>query len=332
MSEFNIKEKLILHQDKYKDIYKYYEELKNIWWFPNEINFKKDNESYNKLSAHVQNQLKYVLSFFAFGDLLVLSNLDLNFQDMIKTVEVNLFYGLQSGNEAIHNEVYNNAINEICYTPDIVEIIKNDITLKNIYNYINDNINNENKDDKKLLVVFIMLEGLLFSGSFAFIYWLDKKYPNSFPGLKLSNDFISRDENIHTMFGITLLSYAKQRLNEDAVYEMFTKFINNIICQFCHNIINASNNIQKNDETETETDNIMTYNNLLNYYKFQADYLLELMGYNKLYNIYNPFNFMNQLALERRANNFQSQNYNYIMDPKINLELLPGFIKRFKFY
>ena len=40
---------------------------------------------------------------------------------------------------------------------------------------------------------------------------------------------------------------------------------------------------------------------------------------------------MNELALERRANNFQSQSNSYIMDPKLNLESLAGFTKRIKF-
>ncbi len=182
-------------------------------------------------------------------------NINFNFQDMFKTAEISLFYGLQSGNEAIHNEVYNNAINEICNAPNIINLIQEDVLLQKIYNYIDYNIKNQ-RSEKKLVILFIMLEGLLFSGSFAYIYWLDKKYPGNFPGLKLSNDFISRDENIHTMFGINLLLHAKERLDQITIHEMFDSFIHNIISQFCKNIIG--------DEM---IDPIMSYDNLFNYYK-----------------------------------------------------------------
>ena len=34
MSEFKILERLVLYPIQYKDLYKYYDDLKNIWWFP----------------------------------------------------------------------------------------------------------------------------------------------------------------------------------------------------------------------------------------------------------------------------------------------------------
>jgi ribonucleotide reductase beta subunit family protein with ferritin-like domain len=318
MSEFTIDERLVLYPMRHKDLYKYYEELKSIWWFPNEINFSTDSISYNNLPENIQNQLKYILAFFAFGDELVMANINFNFQDMFKTPEVSLFYGLQNGNEAIHNEVYNNAINEICYSPNIIDLIRDDVLLKKIYDYVDYNIKNQ-KSEQKLIVLFIMLEGLLFSGSFAYIYWLDKKYPGKFPGLKLSNDFISRDENIHTMFGIKLLTYAKYRLKQDIIHDIFNNFINEIISQFSKNIIR-----------DCAPDDLLTYDNLFLYYKFQADYLLTIMGYNKIYYVQNPFTFMSELALERRANHFQSQNNNYTMNPKLNLKSLVGFINKIK--
>ena len=46
------------------------------------------------------------------------------------------------------------------------------------------------------------VEGILFSGPFCAIYWFKKR--NLFPGLTLSNEFISRDEALHAEFACHL--------------------------------------------------------------------------------------------------------------------------------
>jgi ribonucleotide reductase beta subunit family protein with ferritin-like domain len=50
----------------------------------------------------------------------------------------------------------------------------------------------------KRLYAFSILEGVLFSGMFAAIFWLKKR--NLMHGLIFSNELISRDEGMHYMF------------------------------------------------------------------------------------------------------------------------------------
>ena len=47
------------------------------------------------------------------------------------------------------------------------------------------------------LVAFAAVEGIFFSGSFCSIFWLKKR--GKMPGLCQSNEFISRDEGLHTV-------------------------------------------------------------------------------------------------------------------------------------
>ena len=54
------------------------------------------------------------------------------------------------------------------------------------------------------LIAFAAVEGIFFSGAFCSIFWLKKR--GLMPGLTLSNEFISRDEALHTEFAILLYS------------------------------------------------------------------------------------------------------------------------------
>ena len=62
------------------------------------------------------------------------------------------------------------------------------------------------------LIAFAAVEGIFFSASFASIYWIKKR--GLMPGLTLSNEFISRDEALHTEFAILLYSKLQKKLNK----------------------------------------------------------------------------------------------------------------------
>lgn len=56
----------------------------------------------------------------------------------------------------------------------------------------------------KRLIAFAVVEGIFFCGSFCSIFWLKHIYKNKMNGLTLSNEFIARDESMHTQFGCLL--------------------------------------------------------------------------------------------------------------------------------
>ena len=59
------------------------------------------------------------------------------------------------------------------------------------------------------LVAFACVEGVLFSSSFAAVFYFKSK--RKLPGLCLSNEFIARDEGMHTEFACLLLSRLNNR-------------------------------------------------------------------------------------------------------------------------
>jgi len=147
------------------------------------------------------------------------------------------------------------------------------------------------------LIAFACVEGIFFSSSFASIYWIKKR--GLMPGLTLSNEFISRDEALHTEFAILLYSKLKNRVHKDRAIE----------------IIREATEIEKSFITDSLPCRLIGMNAKLmtQYVEFVADRLAVQMGYNKIYNSSNPFDFMELISVETKTNFFERTNSEYAL-------------------
>lgn len=139
------------------------------------------------------------------------------------------------------------------------------------------------------LVAFAVVEGLFFSGAFCSIFWLKER--GLMPGLTLSNEFISRDESLHTEFAILLYSMLQNKLSQEVIHDIFAEAV-----QIEEEFINESipcNLLGMNSELMSQ------------YIKFVGDRLLLQLGYDKLYNCQNPFAFMDRISLNQKTNFFE---------------------------
>jgi ribonucleoside-diphosphate reductase subunit M2 len=87
-------------------------------------------------------------------------------------------------------------------------------------------------DFAERLVAFICIEGIHFSGAFCAIYWFKQR--NKLPGLCFSNELISRDEALHTEFGIALYKHLNNKLKEKTIFEIVKEAVDieiNFICE-----------------------------------------------------------------------------------------------------
>jgi ribonucleoside-diphosphate reductase beta chain len=145
------------------------------------------------------------------------------------------------------------------------------------------------------LLAFICVEGIFFSGSFCAIYWLKSR--GLMPGLSTANSFISRDENLHAEFAISLYKMLEDRLDEKVVHSIFKEAVE----------------IEKEFITESLPVSLIGMNcNLMSQYiEMVADRWLVLLGYNKIYNTQNPFPFMEMISLNEKVNFFENVVTNY---------------------
>lgn len=282
---------------KYNDIWSLYELSIANFWTVEEIDFSKDKEHWETLTEDEKFFIKNVLAFFAASDGIVNENLVLNFYNEVQIPEMRQFYASQIMIESIHAH---------CYSLMIETYIKDENEKRSLFNSMSENDIVKKKAQWALkwitsgtfaqrLIAFIIVEGIFFSGSFCAIYWLKSR--GLMPGLTLSNEFISRDEALHCNGGITLYSYLNNKMSEEEVHTVFKEAVE----------------IEKEFITESLPVRLIAMNQTLmkRYIEYIADYWLNKLGYQKIYNSKNPFEFMNYISLQTFGNFFETRISSY---------------------
>ncbi|HRF14694.1 MAG TPA: ribonucleotide-diphosphate reductase subunit beta, partial [Bacteroidia bacterium] len=128
-------------------------------------------------------------------------------------------------------------------------------------------------------------------GSFCSIFWLKKR--GLMPGLTFSNELISRDEGLHCDFACLLYSMLQNKMTEEQV----------------HTIIKDAVNCEHEFVTDALPVSLIGMNAKLmcQYIEFVADRLLVSLGYSKIYNAANPFDFMEMISLQGKTNFFEKR-------------------------
>ena len=113
------------------------------------------------------------------------------------------------------------------------------------------------------------------------------------PGLTFSNELISRDEGLHTDFAVELYHTRENKLESETFY----KIVKNAV------------EIEKEFITESLPCNLIGMNATLmkQYIEFVADRLSVQFGYNKIYNVENPFDFMDLISMRTKTNFFEKR-------------------------
>jgi len=163
-------------------------------------------------------------------------------------------------------------------------------------------IENKNSLGKRLFA-FAIVEGLFFSGSFCAIFWL-KERGLMLKSLGKSNEWIARDEGLHTAFAILLYKYVKNKISQEEAHLIMTEAVLIEEEFICHSLpvslIGMSSTLMKQ------------------YIRFVADRLLIHFQFEKIYNVGNPFPFMNKIELEGKTNFFEQKVSEYSLIDSIS--------------
>jgi ribonucleoside-diphosphate reductase subunit M2 len=287
-----------------QDIWKMYKKQMDCFWRAEEINLAQDLGDWEKLSSDEKHFISMVLAFFAASDGLVLENLASRFMNDVQVSEARAFYGFQIAMENVHSETYSLLIDT--YIRDesektrLFNAIENYPCIAKKANWAKKWIGDNRSSFASRLVAFAAIEGIFFSSSFASIYWIKKR--GLMPGLTFSNELISRDEALHTEFAVLLYSKLMKKLNKKRIYE----------------IIQEAVEIEKEFITEAIPCRMigMNANLMTQYIEFVADRLIVQLGYDKVYNVSNPFDFMELISIESKVNFFERTNAEYALANK----------------
>ena len=278
-----------------QDIWKMYKKMMDCFWRAEEIDFSKDLKDWNSLKEKEQHFIKMVLAFFAASDGIVLENLGQRFLSEVQLPEARATYGFQLMMENVHSETYSLLIDT--YIKDreeqtkLFQAIDNFPCIKKKADWAIKWIQDNRSSFATRLVAFACVEGIFFSGSFCSIYWLKKR--GLMPGLTFSNELISRDEGMHTDFAVLLFNKLQRKPKKAKVFELIKEAVE----------------IEKEFILEALPCKLIGMNSKLmsQYIEFVADRLSQQLGYGKIFNSSNPFDFMEMISLEGKTNFFEKR-------------------------
>lgn len=147
----------------------------------------------------------------------------------------------------------------------------------------------------RLLVALAIMEGVFFSGSFAVVFWFAKN--NMFPGASRANQLIKNDEGKHVENGALVHRVCiRHKESQSVVYEMIKEAVE-IEMEFMNDAM---------PENYGEGMRGMNSKLMNRYVKWSADWVLDLFGYEKLYNIRfeDTFDFMIKQSISDTINDF----------------------------
>jgi len=287
--------RFVLFPIQYDDIWRMYKKAEASFWTAEEVDLSKDMKDWEGLQSDERHFISHVLAFFAASDGIVNENLVERFAQEVQVPEARCFYGFQIAMENIHSEMYSLLIDTYIRDPqerrrlfNAVETMpcvakKADWALKWI--------GNRQAPYSERVVAFAAVEGIFFSGSFAAIFWMKKR--GLMPGLTFSNELISRDEGLHCDFACVMFRHLVNKPSKSRIIEIISDAVA--------------------IEQEFLTDALpvamigMNCNLMRQYIEFVADRLLGELGVDKVWNVENPFDFMEHISLEGKTNFFEKR-------------------------
>jgi len=297
----NINEPLLTPDDnrfvmfpiKYQDIWEMYKKQIDCFWRAEEIDLTKDLAHWESLNHDEKFFISMILAFFAASDGIVLENLASRFMGEVQVSEARAFYGFQIAMENIHSESYSLLIETYIKDKEektkLFNAIEHFPCIKKKSDWAQKWIHDNRSSFATRLIAFACVEGIFFSGAFCSIYWLKKR--GLMPGLTFSNELISRDEALHCEFAVLLYSKLQKKVDKNRVYEIIKEAVeieSEFICEAL-----PCRLIGMNSELMTQ------------YIQFVADRLVVQLGYKKIYNVTNCFDWMELISLEGKTNFFE---------------------------
>ena len=258
-------------------------------WTSEEIDYAKE-----------QAFIKFIIAFFASAN--SANNLIENFSTEVKAPALKHFLVLQAYMENVHAETYANILLALIKDPaeqiHLFGAVHNCPDIKHKADWMYYWTNPDTRTFAERLIAFAAVEGIFFSGAFCAIFWLKKL--SLLSGLSHANELIARDEGMHQDFAVYIH-------NERLLYPATPLTVHRIIeeavdieCEFVANALPVALIG-------------MNAHQMAQYVQFIADHLLVSLNQPKLYNVTNPFEWMESISLQGKTNFFEKRVSEYAL-------------------
>lgn len=295
-------------------IYDMYLKARSCFWIEKEIDMSNDKYDWdNKLNDDERFFLSNILAFFAQSDQIVNINLEERFMADVNNlpsdlkIYTKLFYDFQKSMENIHSITYEMILNTNITDSKKLRTFTNAIehvpAIRKKALWAQKWIDDKNSTFGIRLIAFAILEGVFFCGSFCAIFWIREK--NILQGITKANEFINRDESMHFQFAILLFNILKERNDYDL------NCSNETIIQ----IVKEAVEIEQEFITSSFNCRLIGMNDILmkQYIQYVADILVESLNIDKIYNVSNPCQFMENIGLISKTSFFEQRVTEYCL-------------------
>jgi len=302
----SVKKNFTVYPIQNQRLWSLYKKQQSSFWRAEEVDLSGDMRDWEKLNENEQYFIKNILAFFAGSDGIVNWNIGDRFKEDIKQLEglykeTSYLYNYQAMIEDVHNEMYSLMLDTYIKSSEEKEHLFNAIEtipcVKKKAEWAMKWILDENSSFSQRLVAFAIVEGIFFSGSFCAIYWLKKR--GLMTGLTSANEFIARDEGMHTETACVLYSLLEDKVSEKTIHQM----------------IEDALTIEKEFITESIPCDLIGMNSptMCQYIEFVADNLLVNLGCSKIHNVEFPstFSFMDAISIQGKTNFFEKRPTEY---------------------
>lgn len=259
-----------------------------LHWLAQEVVLDDDSRDLKKVTAEDRRLLEDTLGFFGIADELIMEGIDEVISKLIRRKEGQFYLRAQNDQECVHSEAYSLQIQEIVPVERrqaVFNAVKTHPVVARMADWVRWWILAEHPA-ADIFAAMAFLEGVLFSGFFATLQHY--KVQNLFPGVTGLNEFIARDEGIHTLFWCFVLT-ERLRARPDV----------STVGAIAGETVMLS---EAFFETAIPSAIVGLNSGLLNQYvKYVADTVLTQTGYAPVYRAANPFSFMDMLALNEVA-------------------------------
>ena len=287
--------RFVLKPIKHPNLWDVFKQQQSVIWTTEEIDWSNDIKDWQTLEPQAQDFLLHIIAFFASSDMLVVDNLMEQFMSEVQVAECRAFYTLQSFIETIHSETYSLALSKFSPThrqDELFNAISKEPTIKAKGSFAQKYMNPQRPFAERLWA-FCIFEGVLFSASFASLYWLRTK--DKCKGLTFSNELIQRDEALHAKFAIEMLNMLpkKENLNEETAHRILKEAV-----VLEENFIRAA---------LPKTLTGLNAEQMVEYIHHVSDRLLSMLDaqYTPIWNAQQPLVFMDMISIDAKSNFFE---------------------------
>lgn len=294
-----------------------YQTCLHMYWTHHEIDMRDDVQHWNHptlIRPAAKRMLTYVLAFFAAADGIVMRNIESNFGQEVRMLEAKYFYNFQIMMEQIHAETYSMLLDTFVTdttrrrlildiysseSPDLTDITDPEerealttmhAAIRQKIKWAESWMDSSKASLPERIFAWGVVELVMFCSAFAMIFWFKKD--ELLPGLTASNEFISRDENMHGKFAALIYSRHCRSIPHDRAlaimaeaYESEARFIDAALPKGMTGINAAV---------------------MLKHVRHYADWTLSIFGHSVLYGVLRtPLPYMTQLGAPGKANFFE---------------------------